>query len=138
MVVVDTSVVFKWTDKNEDLRDKALLILHNHLKKIERIIIPDLLFYETANAWATKSSLTLKATYNNLDDLREFDLAIESANFDLLQKAITFSKKYKVSVYDATYAVLAIEKKCDLITADEKFAKQVNLPFVKTLNQMQI
>jgi len=136
MVVVDTSVVFKWTDKNEDLRDKALLILHNHLKKIERIIIPDLLFYEVANAWVTKSSLTLKATYDNLDDLRDSDLMIESANFDLLQKAISFSKKYNVSVYDATYAVLAQENQCDLITADEKFAKQVKLPFVKTLDEI--
>ncbi len=136
MVIVDTSVVFKWSDKGETLREAALIILDNHLKKIEKIIVPDLLFYEAANAWATKSGLTLRGISNNLDDLIDSNLTVENINFGLLQKIIYFSRKYKVSVYDATYAVLAKENKCDLITADNKFVKQVNLPFVKTLDSV--
>jgi len=48
-------------------------------------------------------------------------------------KSAIFSRKYKVSVYDAVYAVLAQDKGCVLITADSKFVDQVNLPFVKKL-----
>lgn len=135
MVIVDTSVAYKWTDKNEEFRDKALAILQSHINSKVRIIVPDLIFYELANAWATKTKLSSYKISNSLKDLEESNLNVEMVRFDLVRKAILFSRKYKVSVYDATYAVLAKEKKCYLITADEKFAKQVNLPFVKTLSQ---
>ncbi|HBL52337.1 MAG TPA: PIN domain nuclease, partial [Candidatus Blackburnbacteria bacterium] len=47
--------------------------------------------------------------------------------------AVEISKKYEVSVYGASYVVLAKEKKCKLYTADAKFVSLVNLPFVKNL-----
>lgn len=136
MVVVDTSVAYKWSDKNEEFREEALNILRNHIVARDKTIVPDLIFYELANAWATKTKLSLYKINNNIRDLEESSLNVVPVSFKLVKKAILFSKKYKVSVYDAIYAVLAKENKCDLITADTKFAKQVNLPFVKTLAQV--
>lgn len=133
MVIVDTSVAYKWTDKNEELRGKALEILNDHIEKKNQIIVPDLIFYEIANAWATKAKLSFSVIRNNLKDLEDSNLTVELVSFDLTRKAIKFSRKYKVSVYDAVYAVLAQDKGCDLVTADTKFVDQVNLPFVKRL-----
>lgn len=133
MVIVDTSVAYKWTDKNEEFREKALNILQAHIDKKNQIIVPDLIFYELANAWATKTKLSFSVIKNNLEDLEDSNLIIEPVNFVLLKKAILFSKNHKVSVYDAIYAILAKEKNCELITADDKFVGQVRIPFVKSL-----
>lgn len=70
----------------------------------------------------------------NVDLLEEYLPKQIPINFKLIKKACQFSKKYGVSVYDAIYAVMAKEKKCNLITADDKFADKVNLPFVKKLS----
>ena len=131
MVVVDASIAYKWWDSKEKQSDLAKKILAN---EGQRIVVPDLIIYELSNAWATKSKLSLSKIKVNLEDLASLNLEIINISFDLIEKVIAFSKKYKVSVYDATYAVLAKEKKCDLITADDKFVDQVNLPFVKKLS----
>lgn len=133
MVIVDTSVVFKWFGEIEEKREQAKAILKNHLEKRESIVVPDLLFYELTNAWATKSHLTNEDIQENLSYLKSINLNTESINFILLNKAAQLSKKFHVSVYDATYAVLAEEKNCHLITADVKFSNKLNLPFVKIL-----
>ena len=136
MVVIDTSVAYKWfsTEKEGHL-SQSLKLLEAHLHKKETIIAPNLIIYELANAWSTKTKLSVEKIKIFLEDLKEIDIKIEPLTFGLISKTIDFSKKYRVSVYDASYAVLAKEKKCDLITADSKFAEQVNLPFIKHLSK---
>lgn len=137
MVVIDSSVIFKWfVAENEGNVEQALKILENHLNKTETIIVPELLIYEVTNSWATKSNLTLSKIKVFLKDLENSNLQVESITFKLINKVLTFSKKHGVSVYDATYAVLAKEKKCDLITADNKFVDKVKLSFVKKLEEL--
>jgi len=49
-------------------------------------------------------------------------------------ETIHLSRLYKVSVYDASYVVLAKSLGADFITADEKLVgKMKNLEFVKSL-----
>lgn len=135
MVIIDTSVAFKWftTDEKEQNLTPALKLLDLHLHKKEIIVVPDLLLYELANAWATKTKIPVDKIKTNLQDLEDIQLKIIPVTFELISKAITFSKKYKVSVYDGVYVVLAKEKKCNLITADVKFIKKTGLPFIKNL-----
>lgn len=109
--------------------------LEDHLHKKEIITVPNLIIYELANAWSTKTRLSVEKIKTFLEDLKEIDLGIEPLTFALISKAVDFSKKYHVSVYDASYAVLAREKKCDLFSADSKFVEQINLPFIKHLNK---
>lgn len=134
MMIIDSSIIFKWFDTSEELHLQARMLLRQHLSKDNGISIPTLLLYEITNAWATKTNLDEKDIKDNLDRLEKYYLKIISTNFEQLKKAARFSKKYGVSVYDAMYAVIAEEKKCDLITADDKFANKVNLPFVKKLS----
>lgn len=133
MVIVDASVAFKWFSQNEENSDQALKILSSHQNKQNIILVPDLLFYELANAWATKTTLTVKGIKTFLKDLQNINLKIESVNFKMLNQAVILSKKYKISLYDAVYIALAKQKKCILITADQKLVSKVNLSFVKLL-----
>ncbi len=135
MIVIDSSVVFKWFDETEADGEQALRILRSHLSKSNNIIIPDLILYELANAWSTKSIMKFEAIIDNLKLLKSYSLKIVYMDFNLLEKAILMSKKYGVSVYDAVYAVLAKGKRCKLVTADKKFIDKTNLSFVKLLKE---
>ena len=137
MVIIDTSVAYKFFDPDEQEHKIALNILNSHLTGQEVIIIPDLLLYELANAWSTKTRVTDSQINTNLSDMKEYKLTIENVSFELIAEAIEFSREYKISVYDAFYAVLAKKNHCNLITADEKFAGRVNQPFIKKLSDYE-
>lgn len=107
-------------------------LLNSHLAKQIQIYVPELILYELANAWSTKGTLGVSKIKDNLRIFTEYKLTI---SLDLIEKAVELSKEIKMTVYDAIYAVLAKEKKCNLITADEKFVKAINRPFVKQLSE---
>lgn len=134
MIVIDTSVGFKWFDTSEKNTEEAETILRKHLLGEEEVAVPDLFLYELTNAWSTKSALTTINIKRNLDSLKKYSLHIIPIEFAALHKTIEFSREYKVSVYDAAYAILAREKGCTLITADEKFIFQTHQPYIKHLN----
>lgn len=138
MVVIDTSVVYKWFAHDEPLRSEAKEILGKHLSGQEKIVTLDLLLYEISNAWATKTRLTKQHITKSVHLLERYGLEIEAVSFALLKKAIILSKTHKVSVYDASYMVLAQEKKCDLVTADSEFVKRVHRPYVKHLERYSV
>lgn len=137
MVVIDTSVAYKWFSKeNEEYLDQSIRLLEKQLKNEEVLVAPDLILYELANAWATKTKLTVEQAKTFMRDFALTRVKTEPMTLDLIQEAMKFSKKYHVSVYDASYAVLAQERKCDYYTADMKFIEQVNLSFVKHLKDI--
>lgn len=136
MIIVDSSVAFKWFNTQEQDIHKAFNLLNLHLSNENIIIVPELIFYELTNSWSTKSELSINDVSDNIKLLKKYNLKVNSVNFGLLNKASKFSKKYQVSVYDAIYAVLAKERKCSLITADNKFADKVNLSFIKKLSEI--
>src|SRR3989344_3799331 len=111
MVIIDSSVAFKWLTPEEPQQEEAFLYLEKHLNKTNPILVPSLIFYELTNAWACKGHLTIKNVKDNIGR----------------------AKEYKLSAYDAIYIALAQKKKCNFVTADQKLVSKVNLPFVKTL-----
>lgn len=90
--------------------------------------------YNYTIAWATKSKLDIEKVLANLSLLRKYSLQTIAIDFKLMESAAKFAKNYQISSYDATYAVLAKQKKCQLVTADKKFLKLVNLPYIKHLS----
>lgn len=134
MVVIDASVINKVFLPNEEGHERAKEIIQKHLEKSEEISVPNLLFFEVANTLVTKTVIPEDEILQTLLKLGKLKLLVIYPTIETFMKIAKFARKYHVSVYDASYAVLAEEKNCDLITADEKFAKQVNLPFVKLLS----
>ena len=138
MVVIDTSVAFKWFDKTEENNEQAKELLRKHLLGEQEIIVPDLFLYELTNAWSTKSNIPVEGIVKNLQLLEKYRLNIHQLSFKNLQLSCNFSRKYNVSVYDAIYAIVAQGKKCNLITADEKFVKQTKQNFILSLNSILV
>lgn len=134
MVVVDTSIIYKWiTEEDTDPDTPALTLLRQFLDGKENVSIPAIVLYELANALSTKTGLTFKEVEQAWSLFEKFNLNVINPSLGLIRKSIKFSRKYHVSVYDASYAVLALEKNCILLTADSKFAKKINLPSIKLL-----
>jgi len=139
MIIVDASVVYKWfIDEDEPATTFSRTIANTFLQKKVNIIIPDILLYEFGNILSFKTKLTETDIKMVWEKFTYFHLPVYAPNADFIKRSIDFSRKYNVSVYDASYAVLALEKKCDLITADEKFVKQVNMNFIKTLAEYSL
>ena len=136
MVVLDTSIIFKWL-REEDNRHLSLKILDDFLEGKEEVIAPDIILYELANALTFKKELTEEDVLAAWELFIDFKIQIYLPDAEFIEKCLIFAKKYGVTVYDASYAVLAKEKKCNLITKDEKFAEAVSLPFVKTLSDFK-
>jgi len=133
MIVVDASVINKIFLPHEIGFEKAQSIIENHILKKETILVPDLLYYEVANTLSTKSQIPLELISLSLDKLYKLNLECIHINREQIKKASKLAKKRNISVYDASYTILAEENKCNLVTADAKFTKQLNLPFIKLL-----
>lgn len=133
MVIIDASIASKLFLPHEENRNQVKLIFEKHTNNIEKISVPDLLFYEVANALSTKTTIPKTKVAEALNQLSKYNLEVFYPSVDEIIRAADFAKDNRVSVYDAVYAVLAQDKGCDLVTADTKFVDQVNLPFVKIL-----
>lgn len=136
MIILDASVINKIFLPTEEGRDKAKQIVERHINKQEQVVVPDLLYYEIANTLVTKTQVPIITVLKALKRLYSFNFEVVHSVEKNMSKISKFAKKYQVTVYDAAYAVLAKEKKYNLITADEKFVQAVNLPFVKSLSSM--
>lgn len=135
MVIVDTSLVYKWLiyEEPKEVTESARKLLREFLKGKEKILCPDLLLSELANTLAYKTKLSSSDIDNIWRKFSNINLPLENPTIDFLKKCVDFSIQYHVTVYDASYAVLAKQKNCVLLTADSKFAKKINLPFVRLL-----
>lgn len=136
MIVIDASVANKLFLTGEAGYKKVKEIFRKHSEGINIIVVPDLLFYEVTNTLATKSAVPMAKIAGALNQLDRYGLEIFRPSVVELTKAASLAKDHHVSVYDAIYVILAVQNECDLMTADEKFVKQVNLPFVKSLSSI--
>lgn len=135
-MITDASVVVKWLNSNELDAEKALILYKKHIEGKNPISVPQFLFIEIANYLATNTKTSEVNIKKSLNFLYESNLIICPVAQDLLVEAAILAKKYKTSVYDMIYAVLASKNNDKLITADNKFARKVNLPFVQTLSKL--
>lgn len=137
MIVVDTSVAMKWllTEKEENVT-YARLLLKDHLTGKNEILIPELLYYEIANALSTKTKVAPLNVTHLIKRIYSFNLKIyHPTDADVLTSA-RLAKKYNSTVYDMLYAVVAKKHKAILYTADANFVKKTKFKFVKHLKDL--
>lgn len=137
MIVVDASVAFKWLkSENEPYREKAIMLLSEHLSNKNKILVPRLLFVEIANSLVTKTMTTDETIKDDLEYLFGVNLEVRDPEVGDLVKAARLAKKHKTSVYDMLYAVIAQKHDIILVTADVKFVKVMKFPFVKLISEI--
>jgi predicted nucleic acid-binding protein len=115
-LVVDASIVVKWVVE-EDSTPEALV-----LRQKARLIAPDLLVAECANIlWKkVQKGELLKAEAIVAARL------LQGAELELLPMRSLFEAATRMSIeidhpaYDCVYLVLALQRKCQFVTADER------------------
>ena len=121
-LVVDASIALKWV-LNERDSAAAEAVLAGH-----RLAAPDLLVVECANAlWARirRRALSPAEARAAFSDLIAVDIDYE-ADHGLTAAALSLAADLDHPVYDCTYLALALERGCQVITADRRFAAAVN------------
>ncbi len=133
MIVLDASVVLKWIFDDKEASDRAGRFKDEHVAGTDVVAAPDLLFYEIANVLATKTRLSERAISQAFGLLWEF----EFERFDLGEaeflEGLALSRKYMITLYDASYIVLAKRLKCAFVTSDKKLYERV-----KTLKMVEL
>lgn len=138
MIVVDASVAIKLLRREEVNHKEARALLQKHFSKTDEILVPDLIFYEAANALATKVQIPSFVALRSFTQLKKFDFNIYRPTFEDVDKTTKLAKKYNTTIYDMLYAVVAKKHKTYLITADDNFARKTGLKFVKLLKNVEI
>ena len=137
MIVLDASVILKWLLPEEG-RDIALSFLDKHINDQEQVAIPELLYYEVGNILAVKTELSEEAIIEVMRYLFDLELSAFTLGQQEYLEAMSLSRLYEVSVYDASYVVLARSLGASFITADERLARKMkDMSFVQTLNSYQ-
>ena len=135
MIVLDASIILKLIFEEQDT-PQALQLRKGHITGEEKIAAPELLFYELANVLATKVAIPVKNASSALAEIFNLEIETFTLGVEEFLSSISVSCKYKISVYDASYMVLAERLNCDFITADAQlFRKTKDLKFVRFLNK---
>ncbi len=133
MIVLDASIILKMIFEEQDT-PLALQLRERHIKGEEIIAAPELLYYELANVLATKVPISVKNASSVLTEIFNLEFMTFTLGEEEFLTSISASRKYKISIYDASYVILAERLSCDFITADMKlFKKTKDLKFVKLL-----
>lgn len=125
MIVLDASVIIKWILDDESQSQAALIYRDRHFAGINRIAVPELLFYEIANVLATKTPLSQEEAAEDFSLILESELDSYSLGGKEFMEAISLSKRFKISLYDSSYIALAAALKCEFITADTQLVSKV-------------
>ena len=139
-LAVDASVVVKWLLPEED-RDRALLIRDLYQDERLDLIAPYLLVGEVGNVlWrrVRTGDLTRDQGRRCFEQLlRDSPILLDSP--DTSRSAFEIAVAHDRTVYDCLYLAQALEHRCDLVTADQKFYGYMRpaFPAVKLLAEFE-
>ncbi len=129
MRVIDSSVLVKYFSREEGWERARKYV-------VEGAITLDLAVKELSNAlWkkVLRNEIDPELAIEIIEDIiREKPLIIEEETKYLVE-ALQYSIKYKITIYDALFIVLAKNKNLELVTADKKQAEVAEETGIKTV-----
>ncbi len=120
-LILDACVAVKWFfDKGEDNLSQALALKKEHVSGNIKIIVPELFYYEVANALRYKKYIPLERVATSLKAL--FDLSLQSTlvTANTIINSVNLARERDITVYHACYCILAAALKCPLVTANPR------------------
>ena len=128
--VVDASVAVKWILK-EEAQSQALRLQEMYQDEELDLVAPYLLISEVGNVlWkrVRRGEMTDSSAHRCFDQLlRDCPILLDSPAVQA--SSLHLALAHDRTVYDCIYLAWALEERCDLITADEKFFKVVRPAF---------
>jgi len=134
-------VVLKWFLREPDSA-AADFLLEKFLNGEAELLAPDMMLLETANAlWKRvilRKELSASEALQIYADLVTLPLSL-IASASVADAAFRLALKHSHSVYDALYCALAIERRCDLVTADRRLVSKLHgvFPFIIHLSAVK-
>jgi predicted nucleic acid-binding protein len=104
-------LVVRWFSE-EEYTDKALEIRERIRMGEEKVVVPDLLLYELANALKYNSNFDANDVSDALTSIFDMDMDIVTPIPETINSAVTLAFEYNITVYDAFYVALA--KFCEI------------------------
>jgi predicted nucleic acid-binding protein len=140
LYVIDAGVVVKWFIPESE-STLAHQLLDRYLHGVDTPIAPDLVIAECANVlWrrCRQGDISAEEARDSVVDLVTLNISQVPAT-SLVQAALALALQHQRTVYDALYLALAQQRRCALITADERFfnALQVQFPNLQLLRHWQ-
>jgi predicted nucleic acid-binding protein len=124
--VLDTSVILKWfSQSGESDLVPALELRQSMLEGTVFFVVPDLLFYELANALRHNPNFSRKDVEQAVSSVLEVGLQVKSVSEEVMKEAISFAFKHDVTVYDAYFLALSKKEDKPFITADYRFMGRI-------------
>jgi len=124
-LVLDASVGVKWfSARDEASLTEALAIRDAHIDGQAPIVVPDLFFYEVANAIAQKKSIPAHALQSAVANMFALGLTTVPIDSELLAAAVNLSRQLNITVYDSIYLAVAVKRDCPLVTANPRHQKE--------------
>jgi len=115
----------KWfSAKDEASLAQALAIRDAHIDGDALIVVPDLFFYEVANAIAQKKSIPSEAVQAAVANMFALGLTTVSVDSELLDASVTLSRQLNITVYDSIYIAAAVKHDYPLVTANPRHQKE--------------
>jgi predicted nucleic acid-binding protein len=140
--VVDASNVLKWFLPEPDSA-AADFLLEKFLNDEVELLAPDLMLVEAASALWKRTMVRKELSAANEATLIDRDLLTLPlslrASVAVADAALQAALKYNHSVYDALCCALAIEHRCDFVTADQALANKLQgvFPFIMHLSAIK-
>lgn len=129
MLVVDASVVAKWFFPEKHSMEARRLLSARY-----ELMAPDLVWSEVGNIlWKRvgRGDITSHEAAEMASDLLRMPLSVRPTQ-SLLGASLEIALATQRTVYDCSYLALAIDQKCRLVTADQRFVNALDgTPFSK-------
>ena len=131
--VLDASVAVKWAmpQANEPLTEESLRLFQRYRDGEVHFIVPDVFWAELGNVlWrgARQARWSRAQATAVAEDFIGRDFTTVSS-LHLLSEAVQIAFSQDRSIFDCLYTALAVQARCDLITADERLANALAARF---------
>jgi predicted nucleic acid-binding protein len=127
--VVDASVAAKWClpPRGETLVPESLRLLGEFTAGRVRFSVPDLFWPELGNIFwkaVRTARISRESAAQAIHSMSELPIPT-LPSLPLLKDAFTIASRFQCTVYDSTYAALAVASDRLLVTADERLANSL-------------
>lgn len=135
--IVDASVFSKWYLRDEQLADRAMVLLQRYQAGEEALLCPHFARYELASAVTKAANLGRISRDDSSAAMNDFTALGITVGFDSderLSAAATLASQHGLSFYDALYLALAGEFNARLVTADNEVHSRTQEAMVEVVH----
>jgi len=117
--VLDTSVVLKWYNReNEEHVEESLSVLNDLREEKIAVVVPNLLIIELLNVFIKGKNIGSQEASNLISSFFELPIVNKEPTPAVVSRIPGLCKKHNLTSYDSLYLATAIEEDCKLISDD--------------------